>query len=232
MNSSVLAFAGTGKFNFAWGGSMAMLTQTALDGDLLGMWHGALCDDYQVTRMARTLNKRVYFVHRCIVASPDAWSWPGLRDFAYRQYLLTRVYTPGLYALALLVLWTYPLAFWLVIVTQALYAVDWFLPLGIGSFLTPAIVTCVAYGLVFALDQVRHHHRKIAMRHALQPDVRARMTRVLQLDAWGTARFMQTHAWLATRALFSNRMTWRGITYRLDGPRSCQRIDPPPVSRA
>ncbi|MEO0587963.1 MAG: glycosyltransferase family 2 protein, partial [Planctomycetota bacterium] len=33
MNSSVLSFAGTGKFNFAWGGSMAMLAITAVEGD-------------------------------------------------------------------------------------------------------------------------------------------------------------------------------------------------------
>ncbi|MEM9790747.1 MAG: glycosyltransferase family 2 protein [Planctomycetota bacterium] len=227
MNSSVLSFAGTGKFQFAWGGSMAMLAQTAIDGDLLGMFDGALCDDYQVTRMTHKLGKRVYFVHRCIVDSPDAWSWPGLRDFAYRQYMLTRKYFPGLYLLALTMLWAYPVGFvvsmgssfvlvpWLIVTDQPWYAIG-----------IPALGSAA---LVMIFDKTRHHHRKIAMARALPEDIYARLGRVRRKDAGPTLHWMTIHAYLAIRPMFSNVMTWRGITYRLHGPQRCGRIDPPPT---
>jgi len=223
MNSSVLSFAGTGRFDFAWGGSMAMLTQTAIDGDLLGHFDGALCDDYQVTRMARKLNKRVYFVHRCIVASPDAWNWQGLRDFAFRQYLLTRKYTPGLYALALLMLWAYP--------AGVLAAVAGLLTVLEDRKLD--LVFIVVLGVTVAvhiMNWLRHRSRLTAMQRALHTEINQRMRPVRCLDRLYPWAWMSLHAWLATRALFSNRMTWRGITYRLDGPQRCERIDPPPAS--
>ncbi|MEM6332692.1 MAG: glycosyltransferase family 2 protein [Planctomycetota bacterium] len=219
MNSSVLSFAGTGKFNFAWGGSMAMLARTAVEGDLLGMFDGALCDDYQVTRMARKINKRVYFVHRCIVASPDAWSYPGLRDFAYRQYMLTRKYFPGLYLLALAMLWAYPVGYAIVLASPLLIYVD-----AIGGL--PGILAGVSLVAVWCFDEIRHRHRLIAMSHALAAEVGERMKPVQKTDRSATLVWMTLHAYLATRPLFSNVMTWRGITYRLHGPQRCERTTP------
>ena len=94
INSGVATMLGHAGLTQAWGGSMAVRADFAIEHDLLGHLRGALSDDYQMTRMCRRSGRRVYFVHRCLVASPVDMSVPELFHFARRQYTITRVHDP------------------------------------------------------------------------------------------------------------------------------------------
>lgn len=217
MNSSVACWCGRDEFNHAWGGSMAVRVATAQEGGLLDLLRGSLTDDYAMTRMARRLGRRVYFVPRCLVASPAAMGLAELVNFAHRQYLITRVCAPGLYAAALGFHALFVSAFvsaWVVLGVE--------LARGAGGWRW--IIPAGAIALTAAGHQVRAGFRRRAVRNAFGERGLDRLACALRLDRWATPLWMTLHGLLIVRAGFGRTMCWRGIRYRLDGPQKVQRL--------
>ncbi|MEX0885210.1 MAG: glycosyltransferase family 2 protein [Phycisphaeraceae bacterium] len=228
MNSSVACMLGHDRSNQAWGGSMALRRDTAAEGELEAHLQGAITDDYVVTRLARRVGRRVYFVPRCLVASPVAMTWRQLVNFGHRQYLITRVYAPGVYAGALFVFAAYVLGMagtWAA-VAWGVAREDWVLVILAGA----GLVT------VFVANQVRASLRAGMMRKAFDDATVAQLRPAMRLDRWATPVWMTLHLLLILRSGAGRTMTWRGVRYRVDGPQQVERVggdDPPaPVAGA
>ncbi len=213
LNSSTAALIRRERYTHAWGGSMAMRAATAQQADLIGHWRGAISDDYQVTRMARELGKRIYFVPECLVASPVDYDMSGLLDFAYRQYLITRIHAPLVFILAVLIN-----ALYFAGMTSA--AVLLIAPnnaheryIAIGAFL-----------LVFTSNQVRATLRQKAVRVTLGPQVVKQLNPTFKLERWTTPLWLGINLLLLLRAAFGRTITWRSIRYRIKGPQNIQRL--------
>jgi hypothetical protein len=73
--------------------------------------------------MVKKANLHIAFVPACFVASYEHMSWSELYAFGRRQFVLTRVYMPRLWWLAVLGLGHYIVAFWLGIFVTAYLAV-------------------------------------------------------------------------------------------------------------
>lgn len=213
LNSSTTGFIRRDNFTHAWGGSMAMRVSTAHNADLTGRWQGAISDDYQVTRMCRDLGKRVYFVPECLVASPVDYNWAQLCNFAYRQYVITRIHVPFVFLAAILI--------------NALYL------LGLASAMTLLFtqpndhVAQIATGAlitVFIANQIRASYRRHVVRLTLGPDVVNQLKPTFLLERWTTPIWMGINLLLLIRAAFGRVITWRGIRYRIDGPQQIQRL--------
>lgn len=216
INSAVACFASNDRFALAWGGSMAMLADTAQRGDLLGHWRGALSDDFQVTRMAHQLGGRIYFLPECIVESPVDMTFGDLAEFARRQYLITRVHDAWLYLRGLAVVWMY------VIATLTAWV-------GVPVFLLTqrhdmATLAAIAIVVVAVFNQLRALFRRRAVRELFGSGTYGRLRPALRLDQWGTAAVMAVNAWLLLTAVVGRTITWRGKRYRLKGPNNIQRI--------
>lgn len=219
INSSGIGFLGKAKYNHAWGGSMALWVDTAIQGDLKGHLQGALCDDYQFSKMVRSLGLRIYFVRSCLVATPASFDWAGLVNFAHRQYLLTRVYAPKLYYGTLLMVGFYVLAnlsaiagfFWLLF-RDPLAWYYWAIPL-------------FAMLMVGFWNQMRASQRKASAALALGPAVASRLALPFSLDRWLTWFWMGVNLVLILRAFTGRGMLWRGIFYRLKGPQDVERMN-------
>lgn len=213
LNSSTTGFIRRDAFTHAWGGSMAMRAETAKQGDLLGKWRGAISDDYQVTRMCRDMGRRVYFVPECLVTSPVDYDLAGLCDFAYRQYVITRIHAPGVFFAALFI--------------NALYF------LGMASTITLPILrpsrdhTLLALGvfaLVFLANQMRASYRRRVIHHTLGPDIVEQLKPTLTLERWATPLWLGINLLLLLRATVGKTITWRSIRYRIAGPQKIQRL--------
>lgn len=218
MNASVACMQGIPGWSQAWGGSMAMLTDTARQGDIMGRWRGALSDDYPATTMSKALGKRVRFVPRCLLPSPVNFDLYSLCNFVRRQYLITRVYAPSLYYLALAIIWLY--------VTG--YASAW----GYGAYqlLTEPergawIPPAIAIGAVWIGNQIRASARQRCVQIAFDTSTAARLSTSLQLDRWATPLWMTLHGVLILSALVGRSFVWRGVRYHLRGPNDVSRID-------
>ncbi len=216
INSGIATFAAHRYFTFAWGGSMAMLAETAQRGGLTEHWTGALSDDFQVTRMARELDQRIYFLPECIVESPVDMTVGDLAEFARRQYLITRTHEPwfflkgwavvGLYVLGLFTTW-WGVLFHLV-----------------GDKQWIAVVAGATLMTVGLANQVRAWFRRRAVRELLGFGTFERLTPALRWDRWGTSLVMLANFALLTSAWWGRTITWRGKRYRLRGPRQVERL--------
>ena len=219
MNSSVACAYGRDTLNHAWGGSMAVRSDIAIRGRLRDRLTGALCDDYQFSRMSRDLGLRVYFMPWCLVATPVDFDLKGLINFAHRQYLLTRVYAPKLFAAALGITSLYVLGWvsaWAYLVVSLVTKT----PAEDGAWIWPTGVLALA----FLTNQIRATFRKKAVHNALGGQTAAQLQPTLTLDRWTTPLWMTFHWLLMCRALCGRTMRWRGISYRLFGPQHVEKL--------
>jgi len=217
MNSSVACLDAYRHTTQAWGGSMALTVETARAGRLCARWEKALTDDYPVTQLARDLGKQVRYQPQCLVRSEVSFRAGELFRFAHRQYLITRVYAPRIYALALLFTWGYVLAAvtaWI----QLLGGVA-----GSGS-VWQWILPASSLLMVAVTNQVRAILRAKCVRLAFGPQAVKQLRRALLLDRWATTAWMALHGVLVLQPLFRRVVRWRGIRYRLSAPDRVERL--------
>ena len=220
VNAGVATFMTDRRLTLAWGGSMAMLASTAAEGDLLGRWHHALSDDFQVSRMAQDLgldrDRRIYFLPSCLVESPVDLDLPGFFEFARRQYVITRVHAPALYRKAVLVV-----TLWLAGWVSAIAAAAWGVGTGRPLLWGPAVGVLL---LVAVLDQIRSALRRRTVLTTFRSGTYQRLKPALRLDQFGMPLVMGLNLAALLSALSSNRITWRGRTYRLHGPQAVEEL--------
>jgi len=219
INSSAAMFAARDEQTQAWGGSMAVRRQLAVDRGLADWWRGSLSDDYQITRWCRSLGLRVYFVPKCLVASPIDLGWAGVLDFVYRQYFITRVHAPREYWGAVGVLSIYAVGY-----LSAVAALIGLLIADPARWLQPATVGATAALLwAAAMNQWRHRWRKRVIRNAFGPAMVQRLRRTLILDRWATPLWLIGNWLLLLRASVGRTMKWRGNVYVLRGPQAVEK---------
>lgn len=219
INGSVASLQGGSmrKFGYAWGGSMAILEKTAIAGDLRRKWADALTDDYPLSHLCKDLNLRVYFPLRALVASPVRMTCAQLFNFAYRQYVLTRVYAPGLFRAAQVITAMYVaglVAAWTLVIS------------GVDRIdRTPFAIGVGALFFVAVCNQLRHHYRRTIIAETLGHETLTNLAPVMRLDRWATSLWMVIHALLVWRAQFGKSFIWRNVRYRLRGPNDIERLD-------
>jgi len=218
INSSAACMAsGREGLNQVWGGSLAVLAETAIRGGLKNRLKGALTEDYQFTTMCRDLQMRVFFPNRLLIGSSIALDCRGFFNFAYRQYVLTRVYAPKLFVLVLLILGLYvvgTIVAWRSLIEACLNGRT------IDHWLPPAL----ALAAVFVANQLRSTYRRRVIARALGPEALADLKTAMRIDRWATTGWMILHWLLVLRACFGRTLRWRGITYRLNGPQNVERL--------
>ena len=220
INGQVATFASLERASFAWGGSMALLEGTAEAGGLLERWERALSDDFQVTAVARDLERRILFLPECLVESPVDMRLDALFEFSRRQYLITRVHAPRF--------------FFIVLTGVAFYvfaaATAWFGVLAFPWHRDPRVLAAAAAALLFVAvaNRVRAAARRRVVRDLFGAQTLQRLGPALWLDRWATTPVMALNLWLLLRGCVGRTIRWRGHGYRLRGPLKIERL---PASR-
>jgi len=95
VNAKIAQLLGNTPFNQAWGGSMAIRVDVFRQVGLDKIWPKALSDDLSLSYAVKKADKRIVFVPASLVASYESTTWGELFEFGRRQFLITRVNTPG-----------------------------------------------------------------------------------------------------------------------------------------
>jgi cellulose synthase/poly-beta-1,6-N-acetylglucosamine synthase-like glycosyltransferase len=208
-NASVAsALGGDTAKNFCWGGSTAIRRSTFAKLDVAEHWRGTVSDDFTITRVLKEAKLPIHFTPNCLVASVGDCDFRELIEFTTRQIKITRVYASHLW-LALLL-------------GSSLFAIVFFgglilLLLQILSILSPSIILPLVLLIIFLLGATKSFLRWRAITIPLS-QYRTSLNRDLpaHIFLWPFASLL--YLYNAIIAGFSQRITWRGITYELKSP--------------
>lgn len=101
-NASTLALVVHPRYGFAWGGSMAIRRQVFEELRIGEAWSQGLSDDWILTQVLRSVGLPIRFVPDCLVPTREPCTWRGLAEWTTRQGIITRVYAPETWRVALL----------------------------------------------------------------------------------------------------------------------------------
>ncbi|MCI0446663.1 glycosyltransferase family 2 protein [bacterium] len=196
-NSAVLTlFSESGKGNFAWGGAMALFRKTFEETNVVSFWNGSLSDDLGLTKALRTSGRKIRFVPQAIAVTEDGISGHAFFSWIARQLLMTKLYHHRL---------------WL---GTFIYHMIWSVWFIVGIIFSP-IQFLVAF-IVFQICQgVKAEIRMECMTKLLGKSAGSRLL------AWILSPVMSLINVVAMWSnVFTRKVCWRGIQYRVKGPNS------------
>jgi ceramide glucosyltransferase len=203
-NASIASALGADKSkNFCWGGSTAIRRTTFNALSVYDYWQGSVSDDFTMTRVLRNAVHPIRFTPNCLVASVGDCDFRELLEFTTRQIKITRVYASHLWLPLLLGSALFTLVFFGGLILIGVY------PRSPAAY----IVTLI----IFTLGATKSFIRWRAINIAL-PDYAPSLRRDLlaHILLWPIASVL--YLYNAIIAGFSQRITWRGITYELKSP--------------
>lgn len=211
-NSSVATLLGEHGRNFAWGGSMAIRRSTFAAVDVPAYWEHSVSDDYSLAEAVRAAGLRIHYQPRCLVASHGDCDWRELLEWSTRQVIITKVYSRGLWRLAMLSEWPFVLFWWWAVGELAAWA------LGVGATIRidwlQGAPLLLLLGLVWLLGAVRG-----LFRWRMICRIRREQRESLKRDFWGYLLLGPLAATLTAFnllvSLFTSTIVWRRVRYRL-----------------
>jgi len=199
-NASIASALGAQPYkNFCWGGSTAIRRTTFTALSVYDYWQGTVSDDFTMTSVLVNAGFPIHFTPNCLVASVGDCDFKELLEFTTRQIKITRVYASHLWLPLLL--------------GSSLFSTTFFgglILFGLSQRLFVAFFLVV----IFALGATKSFIRFRAISRVLKTSNRDLVAHML---LWPIASLL--YLYNAIIAGFSQRITWRGITYELKSPR-------------
>jgi ceramide glucosyltransferase len=206
-SASAATYLREGKRNFCWGGGTAIKRQRFDELRILNSWRGAASDDYVLTRALQNNGLRIAFVPECLVPSPCAYDVKTFFEFTNRQFVITRIYASKLWFTALVG----HLFYCATILTGI---ASWFISSMTGL---PGMQFLVLSLIPPIFASVRGVLRLVAALELL-PNLREQLLK----EGWVWVLLAPlvpfVYVWNSLAALFTRRITWRGIRYELVSP--------------
>ena len=198
------------KWNFAWGGGMAMRREDFDKWQVAKGWEKAISDDYVVTISAKKDGRAITFVPLALAPSRESVTFSQLLEWCRRQTFMTRIYDPHL--------WKFALAPYLLFNGTMVLGFAVLLAAAVGVAIPFwALLAAAAFAMHFPLNLVKNavYYRGISV---MLPQ-RASELRSLfgaYLIGGSLSPFVMIWALLTTRDL--RHIEWRGRKYEVNGP--------------
>ncbi len=204
MTSANLLFSD--RYNFAWGGSLAIRKQTFTELRIAEKWRNGLSDDMILTTAVKAAGYKIKFVPPSLATSSEPITFFALLEWTTRQLAMIRIYDPKLWQLAAYPQWLFNLIF---IIGGALIVQGLFTAAKI-PFAAWLMVSDIVFGGI--INWIRFSSFKRAL-----PAHRGEMRRFW----WAYASLHLISSFVMSLALLksltANRITWRGIEYKISG---------------
>lgn len=199
---------------FAWGGSMAVRREVFEACRVVEHWHGALSDDYAISRAVKEASLSIHFRPHCLSFSYEDCSWTEFLNWSSRQLSITHVYHPSLWTMAFVSQGVNCLTLWGGSVAVILGWIQGVFPVGLAILL----------GVIYLLGCWKGWLRVRAV-STLFPGQEAMLRRDLGAYVfWGPLASLVSLLGLI-RSLLSRDIEWRGIRYRMLSPQETVVLD-------
>jgi hypothetical protein len=205
INSRVAGLFGPGGHYLIWGGSWAIRRDVFERLRLREAWQRVLDEDLVAARRIHEAGLRIEFEPAAMVISPLELSPRQMCDFLRRQYLLTRVYAPSWWTVALLTGTIATFAFW-----GSLAVAGWAAVTGSSRGWIAAGVGAALYGLSVLRGWLRRDLVGVYF-----PEVREKMRAAGRFDMWA-GPVVGLVNWISVVASSWGRVVaWRAVRYQL-----------------
>lgn len=211
VNAKIAQLLGNTRFNQAWGGSMAIRTDTFRKVGLDKIWPKASSDDLSLTCAVKKAGLKVAFVPACLVASYESTTWGKLFEFGRRQFLITRVGAPATWCFGLASSLYSILGLWGG-AALAIYAATQL------SILNPHLPVFIAVPFLFFASQfIRAILRQTMIAKLLKKDW-PKMRVAAAADVFLFWLWSLLMLFFIISSAFGRTIIWGGIRYKLLGP--------------
>ena len=209
-NGGGVVFVADDKTNYAWGGAMAIRKKVFEKVQVARVWESALTDDFPLTLAVREAGYTANFVPRCLVASHEDCTFSEMLEWTNRQTIISKVYHPKLWrriALAhgigniILGLGTVLLAGFLIGMTTDKNIL-------LASILILSMIPMEMINGLILLPAVKK----------MMPDHRKRIHKLTWIYCLLAPLASLLALFNTIYSLFTNRITWRGVTYEMKSP--------------
>ncbi len=209
-NGGGLVFVTDRSSNYAWGGAMAIRRKTFEQLRMADYWENTLSDDLTLTTMVRDAGLNIEFVPQCLVASHEDCTFSEMLEWTNRQTIISKVYHPKLWrriALAhgigniILGLGTVLLAGFFIGITTDKNIL-------LASILMLSMIPMEMINGLFLLPAVKK----------MLPDYRKRIQELTWIYCLLAPLASLLALFNTVYSLFTNRITWRGVTYEMKSP--------------
>ncbi|REJ79196.1 MAG: glycosyltransferase [Acidobacteria bacterium] len=212
-NASIASALGPDvRSNFCWGGSTAISRRLFEELDVARRWRGKLADDFALTHIVNSNEGTVSFVPSCLTASVEDCTVREMFEFTTRQMKITRVYRPDLWVVSLI-----GSALFLGTMLSALVLL--FFNVGIHLLLI-AVFLVLVIGMGTAKSMIRLKAVSLAL-----PEYSRELRKQI---SWHCVLWLITpllFLYNGISAMFSRKITWRGIEYELESRESTRIVD-------
>jgi cellulose synthase/poly-beta-1,6-N-acetylglucosamine synthase-like glycosyltransferase len=194
------------RYNFPWGGAMAIPTQTLKTIDVRRVWETAISDDLSLNSALRKHSQRIMFLPECTVATYNQATMRSFLSWAIRQVTLTRGFNRRLWSYGLMAYAFFAAIMVLGVVSLIAGFISspvWFLP-AILLF-TPSI-----------LGVLRSNQRVSTFKRAL-PEFAADFDRNRVPHSIASLIVPVIMTYCIIKSIGMREIEWRGRTYKLSG---------------
>jgi cellulose synthase/poly-beta-1,6-N-acetylglucosamine synthase-like glycosyltransferase len=207
-NAKVAQLLGNSIFNQAWGGSMAVRVETFRELDIAKLWQSALSDDLSLSEAVKKAGYRVAFVPACMAPSFEDTTWAKAFEFTRRQFIITKVFSPGTWWFSVISMSASVLTTWGAVIIALIAVVSkhshlWFF------FLVPASI----FASQFLRACMRQYvASKLLKYHSIQMQT-AIFSDIFFFWAWSIILWL-----LIVSTSIGKTICWRGIRYKMLSP--------------
>jgi ceramide glucosyltransferase len=197
------------KYNFPWGGAMALRSETLGKIRVREVWREAVSDDMTLNSALRAHGYRIVFLPQCMVATFNKTTRPRFLTWATRQTALTRVFNYRLWRYALVAYSIFDLTLLLAMVSAFLGILlnpSWFAPAAL--LLAPTV-----------MGVPRSIQRSSTFRRAM-PELEPEFRRTRLADAVGSFIVPWIMTYCIIKSARNHEIEWRGRKYTLTGTKS------------
>lgn len=194
------------RYNFPWGGAMAIRAETLQKIGIKQVWGNAISDDMTLNSALRKNGYRILFLPHCTVATFNHTNLEHFLTWATCQTVLTKVFNRGLWNYALAAYAFIDFVFLLGIIGVALGALQtpvWFFPA--AMLLTPSV-----------LGMVRSGQRSNAFARAM-PELKKEFERTRSAEAIASLFVPWIMTYCIIKSARTDEIEWRGRKYKLTG---------------
>ncbi len=204
INASVATQGGNERDNMPWGGSMAISRQTFDDLDVPSLFSGSLNDDLRLGKAAKRAGYKVGYIRGLVRPTDVNFSWGSFIEFARRQYLQAKIYSPIIYTSINFVFLIYFMALISAVVGAVFMGYLW-------AYLPIILVTI--------LDQTRAVLRESIYRKLYEdnPDTYHRVYKTTFVEHFLTPFYMLVHWLIMVSTWFMDKVEWGGVRYQVEG---------------